>query len=427
MTAISNHYIIISSHQTRLIETILMMNKKYITVLCDGMADYPDSRGLTPMDEADKPNMDALCRRGLTGLVQTVPNGMKPGSDVCNLAALGYDPRECYTGRSPLEALSMGIKLADADVTLRVNLVTLSTEPKLNSRTMLDYSAGEITTEEASVLIDSLKPLFSSYGIELYAGISYRHAAVMRGEKCTGAEFTPPHDITLKPIKQHLPSHGKHELFTELIEKSYEILADHDINKTRVSLGKNPANSVWFWGEGTKPSLQNFYDRFHKTAAVISAVDLVKGIGFASGADVINVPTATGTVDTDYDAKLKAAMRALYTHDYCFLHFEGPDECGHQGDRAGKITAIERIDKFILGPLYAHLRDSGLPFAISVMPDHETPLSVRTHTGGAVPFFIYDSQAELDTGISFSEKNAASSGIFFDRGADVIEKLFSDK
>lgn len=404
------------------------MKKKYLTVLCDGMADYPDERGLTPMDEAAKPTMDKLCAHGVTGLVKTVPDGMKAGSDVCNLAALGYDPRECYTGRSPLEALSMGIDLNDADATLRVNLVTLSDEPELSDRTMLDYSAGEISSEEAAKLIAALQPLFREYGIELYAGVSYRHAAVVRGAGVSGTEFTPPHDITDKPVKNSLPKNGKSEIFTQIIERSASVLKAHPVNVERVRAGKNPANSVWFWGEGSKPKLTAFADKFGKTATVISAVDLVKGIGKAGGATVVDIPTATGTVDTDYEAKAAAAKRALETCDYCFVHLEGPDECGHQGDRKGKISAIERIDARILKPLLEYLEGSGAPFAISVMPDHATPLSVRTHTKEPVPFLVYDSEDIKKSPVTvFSEKAAATTGLFLENGYDVIGMLFGRK
>lgn len=404
------------------------MNKKFLTVLCDGMADYPDDRGLTPMDEAVKPVTDKLCGQSLTGLVQTVPDGMKPGSDVCNLAALGYAPKDCYTGRSPLEALSMGIALDGDDVTLRVNLVSLSDEKELKARTMLDYSAGEISTEESTELIDALKPLFAKYGIELYAGISYRHAAVIRGARDTSTEFTPPHDITGKPVKDSLP-HGKMgAAFIEIIERSTEILSAHPVNAKRKASGKNPATSVWFWGEGTKPKLQNFADKFGKTAAVISAVDLVKGIGKAGGMTVIDIPTATGTVDTDYAAKAAAAVDALSKCDFCFVHLEGPDECGHQGDRAGKIAAIERIDEKIVKPIYELLLSSGAPFAICVMPDHATPLSVRTHTKDPIPFMVYDSENMRDNGLkSFTERSASSTGVFLDRGDAVISLLFGSR
>lgn len=403
----------------------MIMHKKYLTVLCDGMADRPDENGLTPMDEAYKPTMDLLCAKGLTGLVKTVPDELKPGSDVCNLAALGYDPLDCYTGRSPLEALSMGIKLDNNDITFRVNLVTLSDSNKLNDRIMLDYSAGEISTEESSAIIESLKPLFASYGLELYAGVSYRHAAVMRNAELTRTEFTPPHDITDKPISEYLPKGGKAELFSALIERSIEVLKTHPVNVARIAAGKNPATSVWFWGEGTKPKLKAFNEKFGKTATVISAVDLVKGIGMGGGMNVIDIPTATGTVDTDYESKTRAAAKALETYDYCFIHLEGPDECGHQGDRKGKITAIERIDERVLKPLYEMLENIGKPYAISVMPDHATPLCVRTHTREAIPFLIYDSEKDYSSGKTFSEKSATESGIVFEHGYDVINKLFS--
>lgn len=397
--------------------------KKYVTVLCDGMADYDNADGKTPMDEVKKPVMDELCKHGFSGLVKTVPEGMSPGSDVCNLAALGYDPRSCYTGRSPLEALSIGIPLGANDVTYRTNLVTLSSADTLARRVMLDYSAGEISTDEASELIDALKHVFSDYRVELYSGVSYRHAAVIR-DTSTGTVFTPPHDILNKPINDSLPT-GRHgELFISLIEKSIEIFENHPVNVARIRRGKRPATSVWFWGEGTVPKLESFTEKFGKTATIISAVDLVKGIGIAGGMNVADIPTATGTVDTDYKAKTAAAVAALETCDYVFIHLEGPDECGHQGDRAGKIRAIERIDAEIVKPLVDSLEKSGAPFAVSVMPDHATPLSVRTHTDEPVPFFIYDSERKTANGVGFSEKLAASTGTILPRGACVIEKLF---
>ncbi len=395
--------------------------KKYLTVLCDGMADYDDELGKTPMDEAKKPTMDALCKCGVTGLVHTVPDSLKPGSDVCNLAALGYDPEKCYTGRSPLEALSIGIKLGDGDVTFRTNLVTLSDADTLEERTMVDYSAGEISTAEAEQLISALKGAFAP--IELYAGVSYRHAAVIRGGT-VGTDFTPPHDITGKVIKDYLPKGVYGDRFRELIEKSIEIFKTHPVNIARIKAGKRPASSVWFWGEGTKPKLESFESKFGKKGAVVSAVDLVKGIGIGSGMTVYDIPTATGTVDTDYAAKAKTAADAFKTHDFVFVHLEGPDECGHQGDRNGKITSIERIDEQIVKPLVAELKKYGA-YAVCIMPDHATPLSVRTHTRDAIPFMIYDSEKpNAKSGVSFSEKQAKTTGLVLEHGYDVIRKLF---
>lgn len=388
------------------------------------MADYPDENGKTPMTEAHKPIMDELCRRGLTGLVQTVEKGMKPGSDVCNLAALGYDPRRCYTGRSPLEALSMGIDMGAHDVSYRVNLVTLTDGNTLGEHTMLDYSAGEITTAEAAEIIKALQPLFAEHGIELYAGVSYRHAAIVRNGDAGNVELTPPHDILGKKISEYLP-HGKAcATFNALIESSIKALAGHPINVKRKANGQNPVTAVWFWGEGTKPVLDGFYEKFGKTGAMISAVDLLKGIGVAGGMDVIDIPTATGTVDTDYEAKAAAAIAALNTHDFVFVHLEGPDECGHQGDRKGKITAIERIDARILKPILNALNKNGEPYAITVMPDHATPLSVRTHTIDPIPFLIYDSERKQSGTDTFDELSAKRTGVLLPCGADVIKTMF---
>lgn len=401
--------------------------KKFVTVLCDGMADYPDANGRTPMTEAKKPTMDRLCRSATVGLVRTVEQGMKPGSDVCNLAALGYDPRECYTGRSPLEALSMGIAMGAHDVSYRVNLVTLASGDTLDAREMLDYSAGEISTAEAAEIIKALQPLFAEYGIELYAGISYRHAAIIRNGASGNVELTPPHDILGKRIGEYLPRGKASAVFNEIIAKSVEALAAHPINAKRKADGRNPVTAVWFWGEGTKPRLDGFYEKYGKRGAMISAVDLLKGIGVASGMDVIDIPTATGTVDTDYEAKAAAAIAALDTHDFVFVHLEGPDECGHQGDRAGKITAIERIDARILKPVLDALERGGKPFAVTVMPDHATPLAVRTHTADPIPFLIFDSEHKHDGAPTFDEHAAKSTGVTLDRGAYVIETMFGIK
>ena len=401
--------------------------KKFVIILCDGMADRPNENGLTPMDEAKKPIIDALCARSEVGLARSVPDGMKPGSDVCNLAALGYDPKQCYTGRSPLEAISMGITLAENDVTFRTNLVTLSEGKALSDRIMLDYSAGEITTAESSAIIDALKPTFKKYGVELHAGISYRHTAVIRNEGNTHTALTPPHDITNKPIESHLPQGKLGNLFTELIERSIDVLSEHPVNIERKKRGLNQATCVWFWGEGTKPKLNGFYEKFGKRGAVISAVDLVKGIGKAAGMTVINIPSATGTVDTDYEAKATAAISALETHDFCFVHLEGPDECGHQGDRRGKITAIERIDSRIVEPIYKYLMSRGEPFTMCVMPDHATPLGVRTHTAEPVPYMIYDSERELNGCAAFTEKTAKATGKLFDNSFDILPHMFKKR
>ena len=395
---------------------------KYVVILGDGMAGFPlpDRGDKTTLQLAKKPFIDALAKKSLLGTAKTVPAGFAPGSDVANLSVMGYDPAKYYSGRSPLEAASIGIDLKDTDATLRCNLVTLSEGGMYEDKTMIDYSAGEISTEEANQLIASLKAAFSPG--ELYAGVSYRHAAVIRGGK-VGTDFTPPHDITGKKIADYLPKGLYGDKFRALIEKSIEIFKDHPVNTARIKAGKRPATSVWFWGEGTKPRLDKFEDMFGKKGAVISAVDLVKGIGIGSGMTVYDIPTATGTVDTDYESKAAAAVTALKTHDFVFIHLEGPDECGHQGDRKGKITAIERIDERIVKPLLSELKKYD-DYAICIMPDHATPLSVRTHTRDAIPFLIYDSGSKSGSGVPFSEKHAKTTGLEISHGYEIIRMLF---
>ena len=403
---------------------------KYIVVLGDGMADYPIEQlgGKTPLQVARKPHIDALSRRAEVGLCRTVPEGFKPGSDVANLSVMGYDPHDCYTGRSPLEAVSIGIELADTDVTLRCNLVTLSDEPNYADKKMLDYSAGEISTAEAGELIDYLKKHFDDDEFTLYRGVSYRHCLVVKNGK-VGHELTPPHDITGKPIKDCLPKGPLGEKYLAMMEKSAKLLAEHPVNKARVAAGKNPANSVWFWGEGTKPALENFEKKFGKKGGVISAVDLVKGIGILAGMKVIDVPGATGNYDTNFTGKADAALRALLHDglDFVYIHMEAPDECGHQGDIAHKIYSIEQIDEKVVGRLYAGLSAAGEDFKMLICPDHPTPIAVRTHVADPVPYLLYSSRDERGNGAEFyDEVSAEQTGKFIERGWDLMPKLLGE-
>ncbi len=389
---------------------------KFAVILCDGMADYDDENGLTPMKAAKKPNTDLLCERGELGLVKTVPDGMKPGSDTANLSVMGYDPKIYYTGRSPLEAASIGIKLNGADVTYRLNLVTLSEDEPFGAKKMLDYSAGEIKTEKAEKLIKLIQPTVPK-GFELFAGVSYRHCLVYRNGK-SGAELVPPHDISGKVISDYLPKGENAELFLDFFIKANKLLTNSPENDTK-------ANAVWLWGEGKKPALDNFGKKFGKKGAVISAVDLIKGIGLLTGMQVINVDGATGTVETNFDGKAAAAINALKENDYVYVHLEAPDECGHQGDKAGKIRAIELIDEKIVAPVFAALKNGGEPFRIMILPDHPTPLSLRTHVSDPVPYVLYDSAEKVKSGKVFNEKTAASTGITVESGVKLTEKLFS--
>lgn len=402
---------------------------KYIVVLGDGMADYPISelKNKTPLQTANKPTIDSLANHAEVGLCQTVPEGFKPGSDVANLSVMGYDPHECYTGRSPLEAVSIGIDLKDTDVTLRCNLVTLSDEENYEDKRMLDYSAGEISTAEAKELITFLKDHFDNEKFTLYAGVSYRHCLVADHGR-TGHELTPPHDITGKPVKAHLPQGPDAKLYLEMMKRSAELLKNHPVNKARIAAGKNPANSVWFWGEGTKPKLANFDQKFGKKGAVISAVDLVKGIGILAGMKIIDVPGATGNYDTNFAGKAQAALNELSQGtDFVYIHMEAPDECGHQGDVAHKIYSIEQISETVVKRLLEGLKESGEAFRILICPDHPTPISVRTHVSDPVPYLLYSSDEKNSSGVcSYDELSAKNTGIFVGQGWDLMKKLFQN-
>ncbi len=397
---------------------------KYAVILFDGMADYPDECGQTPMSLADKPATDMLAQKAEVGLCATVPAGMKPGSDVANLSVLGYDPRVCYTGRSPLEAISIGVPLSNECVTYRANLVTLSDESDYAQKTMIDYSAGEISTDEARTLIEYLAQHLHENGLTLYAGVSYRHC-LLRESGQTGATLTPPHDISDRKIKEHLPQGAYADQLRAVMERSHELLRNHPVNKARVSRGQNPANSLWFWGEGKKPALQNFTEFTGLKGAVISAVDLLKGIAIGAGLDSINVKGATGNLHTNFDGKAQAAIDALKTHDYVYVHLEAPDECGHQGDKQGKTRAIEQIDSKIVKPIYEWLCASGEDFKILILPDHATPYTLKTHTGEPVPYLLYDS-AHPQTGTNtLTEQTAAQTGNFVEYGFYLTDKLLS--
>lgn len=393
---------------------------KHVTILFDGMADLPDENGETPMSLAKKPATDALAQTAQVGLCQTVPEGMKPGSDVANLSVMGYDPRACYTGRSPLEALSIRIPLTDESVTYRCNLVTLSDEADYCDKTMVDYSAGEITTQEARELIEYVDGKLSTPALKFYAGVSYRHC-LKREKGTTGAILTPPHDISDKPIRTHLPQGKYADELLSLMQKSYELLKDHPVNKARRAQGKNPANSIWLWGEGTKPALQNFTQLTGLKGAVVSAVDLIKGIAIGAGMDSIDVAGATGNLSTNFEGKADAAIAALRDHDFVYVHLEAPDECGHQGDKAGKIRAIELIDSKIVSPVVAALRASGEDFTVLIMPDHPTPYTLKTHTSSPVPYLLYRSNAPTHGVSTLTEKTAAATGNFVDGGHKLLK------
>ncbi len=401
---------------------------KYVIILGDGMADYPQPSlgGKTPLMLANKPNIDALCRVSEVGLCKTIPCGMKPGSDVANLSVLGYNPAEFYTGRSPLEAGSIGIDLKDTDVTARANLVTLSDEEEFEDKTMIDYSAGEISTQEATELINFLAEHLNTDERKLYAGISYRHCFVIDKGVIAG-DLTPPHDITGKPVKGRLPTSTEGKKYLEIMKKSCKLLKDHPINKRRVAEGKNPASSLWFWGEGTKPRLENYEKKFGVKGGMISAVDLLKGIGKLSGMRVIEVEGATGNYDTNFAGKAKACLDALNDGlDFVYIHMEAPDECGHHGDAKNKIFSIEQIDKLVVKPIFESLKNSGEDFRILIMPDHPTPISTKTHCIEPVPYLLYRSDSVVEgIATAYDEEQAKQTGVYEGVGHNLILKLFS--
>ena len=400
---------------------------KYLVLLCDGMADLKNEKflgGKTPMEKANKPYMDMLAKKSEVGMCRTVADGLKPGSDVANLSVLGYDPFECYTGRSPLEAASIGIDLKDTDVTLRCNTVTLSDEENFEEKTMVDYCAGDISTKEAHEIIKTIDEVFGNEKYSFYGGVSYRHCLVVDNGTCDLGEMTPPHDISGRVIGEYLSKHENAKPLIEMMKKSYAVLKDHPVNIKRRAEGKNEANAIWLWGEGNKPRLQNFYEKFGVKATIISAVDLLKGIAICSGADSPEVEGATGYLDTNFEGKTNAGIEAFKNgSDLVYLHFEAPDECGHRCEPENKVQAIELIDELVLKPMLEYLEKSGEDFRILIMPDHPTPLETKTHSRAPVPYMIYDSRKEIGTVSSFNEATAESTGIFVEKGPDIMKKL----
>ena len=396
---------------------------KYVIVLTDGCADLPIESlgGLTPLEKSSTPNMDYFASNGQLYLVKTVPDGLKPGSDVANLSVMGYNPLICYTGRSPLEAASIGVSLTENQTAFRANLVTLSDEENYEDKTMLDYSAGEISTEESRELMLEIKKQLGGGDIDFFPGISYRHLFVWDNAP-DSFNLTAPHDISDRKIKEYLPSD---ERILSLMKKSEEILKNHPVNKKRIEEGKNPAVSLWIWGEGTKPALDLFSDLYNKKAAVVSAVDLIKGIAILAGMTSIDVKGATGNIHTDFDAKAKAAADALLKDDYdlVYVHLEAPDECGHQGDAEGKTRSLELIDEKIIGYIKKRLDDANEDYTFLVMPDHPTPISTKTHSREPVCCTIYKKGDFNNTGYKFTEEYARKYGKKIEDGYSIM-KLF---
>lgn len=396
---------------------------KYIVILCDGMADKPleELGGKTPLEAARTANMDRLTEKAEIGMVRTVPDGMAPGSDTANLSVIGYDPKKYYSGRSPLEALSIGAEMGDKDVSFRCNLVTLSEEENsYEERVILDHSSGEIPTEEAAVLLDALKKGLEREGYAFYTGTSYRHLLIQKEGKVV--ELTAPHDILTRRIGEYLP---KDQVLREMMVRSYDILKDHPINVQRRKEGKNPANSAWFWGAGTRPALTLFEEKNGVKGAMISAVDLLKGIAVGAGMHNIIVEGANGGLHTNYAGKAQAAVKALTEDgfDFVYVHIEAPDEMGHQGSAENKIKAIEYIDDQVVGPVAEALRAAGTDFRMLVLPDHPTPVRVRTHTSDPVPYLLYDSTKAAEGSGTYSEKTGKQSGKMLEEGYRLIDHL----
>ena len=399
---------------------------KYVIVLGDGMADEPIEAlgGKTPLEYAKTPTMDLLAEKSEIGLAHTIPEGMKPGSDTANLSVLGYDPKRYYTGRSPLEALSIGVDMKADDIALRTNLVTLSEEDvPYAERTILDHSSGEISTEDAAILLDAVRAELEKDGYHFYVGTSYRHLLIW--EKGSVVELTPPHDVLGQGIAPYLPSDP---MLREMQEKSFEILSKHPLNLERKKQGLNPANSCWFWGAGTRPALTCFEEKNHKKGAMISAVDLLKGIAVGAGMKNIEVEGANGQLHTNYEGKAAAAAEVLLKEDYDFVyvHVEAPDEMGHQGSVERKVQAIEFLDQRLIAHLKEALDASGEDYRMLILPDHPTPICVRTHTSDPIPYLLYDSRKAFEGGTGvYNEKAAREGGIDVAHGYELIDKLFS--
>ncbi len=400
---------------------------KFVVFLGDGMADLPiaELNGKTPLEAAEHPTMDFLAQNGKMGLAKTVPAGMPAGSDVANLSVLGYDPAKYYSGRSPFEALSMGIELNPEDVTYRCNLVRLSEESRLEDATMIDYSSGEIETDDARVNIEALQQVVNRDGVELYPGISYRHCLVLRNADSGGTQ-TPPHDITNQPISDKLPKGTNAELLLEITKKSYQMLRDLPVNQERARQGKNATNAAWMWGEGRKPNLPSFEGKYGCKGGMISAVDLLHGIAKSAGMTSIPVENITGTYHTDFKAKGAATIEALKKGlDFVYIHVEAADECGHHGELKEKIWSIEQIDKLIVRPVLDYLMTCGEDFAVLLTPDHPTPLSLLTHTSDPVPFVLYrrEDGTAKESSVRYTEADAKATGVYEPNGYTLMDQL----
>ncbi|HYH03797.1 MAG TPA: cofactor-independent phosphoglycerate mutase [Bacillota bacterium] len=402
---------------------------KYLVILADGAADYPLSSlgDKTPLQVSHKPFIDQLAQTSELGLVQTVPEGMPPGSDVANLAVMGYDPNLYYTGRSPLEAVSIGVELSPTDVAFRCNLVTLSGETDYAAQTMIDYSSDEISTEEAQALIEAIAGQLNSSAFSFYSGFSYRHLLVWH-QGSAATQLTPPHDISDRKIASYLPAGEGADLLMDLMQKSRDILKDHPVNQGRIARGLRPATSIWLWGQGKKPAIDSFAAKYRINGTVISAVDLIKGLGICAGLKIVEVPGATGNVHTNFRGKAEAALAAFRSgQDFVYLHVEAPDEAGHRGELENKIIAIEKIDSEMVGVILPELAKIDPEFRIMILPDHPTPLSLKTHTSDPVPYLIYRSTTKQPQTPErkFDETSARATGILREKGYQLMDRFIN--
>lgn len=402
---------------------------KYAIVLYDGMADFPVPAlgGKTPMQVAKKPVFDSLAKQGEVGLIKTVPDGLKPGSDIANLSVLGYDPSEYYTGRSPLEAVSIGVSMLDTDVALRCNLVSLSEDGTYEEKIMLDYSAGDISSAEAAELIKSVQENFGNDIFTFYSGVSYRHCLIFHNGTLDLGDMTPPHDISNRVVGPYLSKSENAKALIGMMQNSFNLLKDHPINKKRKSQGKLPANSIWLWGEGKRPSLPSFEETYGLKGSIISAVDLLKGIGICAGMNTPEVEGATGYIDTNFEGKAQAAVEEWKKgRDLVYLHIEAPDECGHRNEPENKVRSIELIDEKVLPILLDYLERQG-DYRVLILPDHPTPIVTGTHSSDPVPYMIFDSTKKQDSGVdSINEESAKTTGNFVEYGPGIMRKFISD-
>ncbi|MBK5245928.1 MAG: cofactor-independent phosphoglycerate mutase [Peptostreptococcaceae bacterium] len=401
---------------------------RYLIVVPDGAGDEPIAKleGRTPLQTANMPCANGLAKLGLVGMVKTIPEGIAPGSDAANLSVMGYDPAKFLTGRSPLEAASIGIEMLDTDVAFRVNLITLTGDGEYEDMRITDHSSGDISTEEADRLIKAVQDKFGNEKIKFYTGVSYRHCMIVKDGE-TSYDLTPPHDVLTRRAGDYLPKGEGSEFITRMMKESYELLKNHPVNIERMNKGLNPANTIWIWGQGKKPALTSFYDKYKIRGTAISAVDLIKGIALCAGLNSVDVAGATGTLHTNFEGKTKAAINEFEAgKDFVYLHLEAPDECSHQGDLDGKIKSLEIIDEKVIKPLVEYFRSIDEDFRVLIVPDHRTPLALRTHTSDPVPFVLYNSKGQgiVNQANSFDEVSGAK-GMYFDSGFSLANYFFA--